>query len=100
MYNLEPMPSYDRQLMYDFKSNTHIVMGLAILERFDADQMGDYLMTKIKVIKKCQTKLVKKFGDYWYQRLSDQEFNDFRRKVIQQPTAPIHDIDSLFSYML
>ena len=40
------------------------------------------------------------FGDYWYYKLSDAEFEAFRGKIIQEPKQPIHDFKQLTDFIL
>ena len=62
----EMLGLHDTSFLLDDDVNQHTIVAVGIFEKFDYVTMKNYLIGKTDVIDKCQSKLVKKFGLYWY----------------------------------
>ena len=49
----------------------HIIMGVGIIEKYDFISMKQYMLEKCVQLDKCQSKLVKKFGLFWFQKMGE-----------------------------
>jgi hypothetical protein len=52
-------------LMDDKKNMTNIV-GTLFFEKYEFEEMRDYLIDKTSTVHKCRSKLAKKFGMWWW----------------------------------
>lgn len=56
-------------------------MGTLFFEKFEFEDMRDYLMERTCLLHKCRSKLVKKFGLWWFQRMSLEEWDSKKHDV-------------------
>lgn len=73
-FKLEAVGNLDYSLMLDDNDNTHNIVGAAVFEKFDFISMRKHILSKTESLNKCQSKLVLKYGQYWYQKMDKQEF--------------------------
>lgn len=71
---LEILGLHDQSFLLDDDDNHHTIVAVGIFEKFDYVTMKMYLAEKSKVIDKAKTKLVKKFGLWWHQALTEEEW--------------------------
>ena len=70
----EALGYHDYSFLLDDDVNQHTIVAVGIFEKFDYVTMKNYLREKTNVIHKCQSKLVKKFGMFWYQKMTEEEW--------------------------
>ena len=64
--NCEALSLYDSILMQDDQKNISNIVGTMFFEKFQWEEMRDYLMTRTGLVHKCRSKLVKRFGIWWF----------------------------------
>jgi len=60
------------------------IVGSFYFEKFEFEKMRDTLITKIDKFQQIKTKQVRMFGLWWWQNLTDEEWNNFKHKLIQK----------------
>jgi len=65
-FKCEALGAHDYSFLLDEPVNQHIIVGVGIFEKFDYVSMKQYMLEKCVLINKCQSKLVKKFGLFWF----------------------------------
>jgi hypothetical protein len=50
-------------------------------DEFEYESMRNYLISKTATIHKARSKLTKLFGIYWFQKMSEEEFNSKKSEV-------------------
>lgn len=58
-------------------------MGVGFFEKFDYLSMKEHHINKSQYIDKCRSKLVKQFGLYWFQKMSDEEWKEFAPNLVE-----------------
>ena len=70
----EALGVFDTVFLFDDEKNYSNFVGCIIFEKFEFEEMRDYLFSKLEKIHKCKSKLVKKFGIYWFKDMSGEEW--------------------------
>lgn len=70
-FGFEALGAFDAIFLLDDKTNVANVIGCIIFEKFEFEEMRDHLLKKTEDIHRCRSKLVKKFGIYWFKKMSD-----------------------------
>jgi hypothetical protein len=83
-YNCESMGAFDAIYFLDDDKNYSNVLGPTFFKKFDYEGMRDYLFAKTENIHKCRSKVVTKFGLYWYKKMSKEEWEAKKNKVIMR----------------
>lgn len=80
---LEITGLHDFTFLLDDTDNTHMIVAVGTVEKFDYLTMKQYLNDKVELIDKCKSKLVKKFGLWFYVKMSEQEWKENLSKQFQ-----------------
>ena len=64
--SMEVLGNHDYSFLLDDEKNQHIIVAVGIFEKFDYVTMKNYMFEKCSLTNKCSSKLVKKFGFFWY----------------------------------
>ena len=70
---LEALGSYDYIFLLDDNKNISNIVGCIFFEEFDFDEMKHWILSKSADLHKCRSKLVKRYGVWWYQKMSAEE---------------------------
>ena len=79
----EALSNHDYSFLLDEKVNQHIIIVVGIFEKFDYLSMKNFMLEKAVIIDKCQSKLIKKFGLFWHQKMSDEEWKLNSKNVLK-----------------
>jgi len=66
----EALGAYDSILLQDDEKVISNIVGTLFFEKFEFEQMRDYLLERTCLLHKCRSKLSKKLGMWWFQRMS------------------------------
>lgn len=80
-FRCEPLGNHDFQFLLDEDTNAHTIIGVGFFEKFDYISMKNYMIEKSEKIDKCRSKLVKKFGLFWFQKMDEHEWTMGTKKV-------------------
>ena len=94
----EGLTPYDSLLLQDDTKCISNIVGTLFFEKFEFEEMRDYLMERTSLLHKCRSKLVKKFGIWWFQRMSLEEWNSKKADVFTKVEG-IHTAEQLNKYM-
>lgn len=83
VFRCQALGNHDFQFLLDEKDNNHIIVGAGIFEKFDYLAMKQHLLAKTTLLNRCRSKLVKKFGLYWFQELSEKDWKEQIPNVLQ-----------------
>ena len=75
VYSCEALDVMDGIFMLDTDKNISNCMGMIFMEKFEYESMKKYMIstrTKISTLHKHRSKLVKKFGLWWFQVIDDE----------------------------
>ena len=70
----EILGAEDYLQLCDGDPNYANIVSAVFFEKFEYEEMRSYLLERTATIHKCRSKLTNKFGLWWYQKMSDQEF--------------------------
>ena len=87
-HGLEALGSYDYIFLLDDHKNISNIVGSLFFEEFEFDEMKNWIIKKTENLHKCRSKLVKRYGVWWYQEMSDDE----AKKKIQAKIVLREDI--------
>ena len=74
IYNCEDLKPFDAIFLLDDPVNQCNVSGVVQFEKFEYQEMVQYLEQKTAVTHKGRSKLVKRFGMFWNQTLTVEEW--------------------------
>ena len=77
----ENLGPFDAIFLLDDEVNIANVLGTLYFEKFEFESMKNYLEAKTADIHKCRSKLVKKFGLWWYQEMGEKEWQEKKNSV-------------------
>lgn len=66
----ESLGPFDAIFLLDDKQNYSNITGVLFFEEFDFESMRNYLIQKTSTVHKARSKLAKKFGIYWFQKMT------------------------------
>jgi hypothetical protein len=96
--NCEGLSPYDSLLLLDDEKCITNIVGTLFFEKFEFEEMKVYLEERTKDLNKCRSKLVKRFGIWWFQRMSSEEWDTKRHDVFTKVEG-IHTPDELNKFM-
>ena len=73
-FGLESLNPFDAVFLLNDKKNMANFIGTLFFEPFEFESMKMYLEEKSAVVHKCRSKLVKKFGMWYFQKMTDDEW--------------------------
>ena len=94
----EALPAYDSIFLQDDEKVICNIVGTVFFEKFEYEEMRDYLMERTCLLHKCRSKLSKKFGIWWYQRMTKEEWDSKKSEVFVKVEG-IHTKEQLNKYM-
>ena len=62
----EAFPAYDSIMLLDDSKVISNIVGTLFFEKFEFEEMRDYLMERTCLLHKCRSKVSKKFGLWWW----------------------------------
>lgn len=63
--------------MIDVPENPNMVVSCLVFDKFDGEEMKNFIKNKMTPkVPKNAMKIVKRFGEDWYQTLSQEEWNE------------------------
>mgnify|MGYP006109887893 CR=1 FL=1 len=84
--------------MQDDPKNISNIVGTLFFEKFEFEEMREYLIKKSAPLHKCRSKLVKHFGMWWFKDLTNEEFERDKYNIFIRKDG-IHTTDDLNKYM-
>jgi hypothetical protein len=97
-FNCESLQPFDAVFLQDDPLNRSNIVGALYTEPFEFERMKSYFIAKTENIHKCRSKVVKKFGQFWFQKMSEEEWETKKDKVFVLKTG-IHTDEELAEYM-
>lgn len=64
------METFDQVFLFDDPKNNCNILGATFIESFSFEEMKNYLIEKTEKLPKCRSKIVSKFGFFWYAPMS------------------------------
>jgi len=86
-FKCEALNAHDYSFLLEEKNNSHTIMGAGVFEKFEFEPMKKYLLEKAVHVHKCKSKLVKKFGVFWYQLMTDEEWKQAAEYLVVEKTG-------------
>lgn len=75
IFGLEELAPFDLIfLQSEVPKNIQNYIGAVFYDKFDGDEWKRNLLAKLENIHRCKAKVVRKFGGYWFQKLTDREW--------------------------
>ena len=94
----ESLGPFDEMYFFDTEKHMANYVGTTFFDPFEFESMRDYLFAKTENIHKSRSKVVKKFGQYWFKKMSKKEWDAKKSKVIQR-VDHVHNKDQLVEFM-
>ena len=66
IFQCEALSGHDYSFLLEENNNHANIMGAGVFEKFEFETMKKYLLEKAQHIHRCKSKLVNKYGLYWY----------------------------------
>jgi hypothetical protein len=66
IFKYEALSAYDSLVLMDDEKIIANIVGTLFFEKFEFEEMRDYLEERTSEIHKCRSKLSKRFGLWWY----------------------------------
>jgi len=82
IFRCENLNFHDYSFLLDVEENKNTIVGTCIFEQYDFISMKAFILEKTAHIHKMRSKLVKRFGIYWFQEMTDAEWNSEKTNVI------------------
>ena len=81
IYNLEPLGAADDFYMYDQNINPLYIPSFLVTDRTNQkpETVVENVLAQIGRNHRCSVKLVKVFGKYYFKKLSDKEYEDWKK---------------------
>ena len=76
------MGIFDEVFFLDDRLNNSNIVAALYIDEFKFDSMRDYLINKSEGLHKCRSKVVKRFGVYWFLKMSDKEWESKKSRHI------------------
>jgi hypothetical protein len=92
------MGVFDEVFFLDDRLNNSNIVGALYFDEFEFESMRDYLMAKSSGLHKCRSKVVKRYGMYWYLKMSKEEWESKKNKNVVLIDY-IHDEEQLTEFM-
>jgi len=73
-FKCETLRSFDTISLFDNPGNLMNIVGLTRFEKFEFEDMKQYLIDRTANLSRCRHKLVKYFGIWYFKKISDEEF--------------------------
>ena len=93
------LPPYDAVFLLDREKNLANVTGALFFEPFEFEMMKNYILEKTKVVNWGRSKLVQKYGLWFFQEMEDEEWNQKKHYTVVLKEG-IHTDDELTKFML
>ena len=65
-FQCEALSAHDYSFLLEEKTNSATIMGAGVFEKFEFEPMKKYLLEKAEHVHRCKSKLVKRFGVFWF----------------------------------
>ena len=75
-YRCEALNAHDYSFLMEESANSHTIVGVGVFEKFEFESTKKYLLAKAADVHKCKSKLVKRFGVFWYQLMTEEEWKE------------------------
>jgi len=75
MHNCKALEPGDTLFMLDDEVNVSNIMANGFLEKFEFEEMRSYLDKRTSYIDDCRCKLVKRYGQWWYEKMDQKEWD-------------------------
>ena len=66
IFRCESLNFHDYSFLLDVQENNNTIVGACIFEKYDYISMKNFLLERTAKIPKMRSKLVKRFGVYWF----------------------------------
>ena len=74
IFGFKTLGTYDRLMMEDNPDNWSNILAAFRFEKLDYLELKEHLFDRLKHIDRCTSKMVKFFGVWYFQKMSDEEF--------------------------
>ena len=78
----EALGAFDAIFLLDDEKNVSNIVGTIRFEKFEFEEMKEYLLKKTEQMHKCRSKLVKSFGIWWFKKMTEEEWEKKKEDVI------------------
>ena len=73
-FDCEALQPFDLACLSEDSVNYCNILGVLFFEPFEYESMRNFLIMKTENLHKCRSKLTKKLGSFWFQKMSRQEW--------------------------
>lgn len=80
----ESLGPFDALFLLDDPDNISNIVACCILEKYEFNEMKNFLLKKLDKLHKCKSKLVKILGLWWFKEMEDNEWIAKQEFVIEQ----------------
>lgn len=88
------MGIFDEVFFLDDRHNNSNIVGAMYFDQFEFLSMREYLISKSEGLHKCRSKVVKRFGIWWYLKMSSDEWEEKKAKNVTLVNG-VHDDQQL-----
>ena len=86
-FQCEALSAHDYSFLLEEKTNSATIMGAGVFEKFEFEPMKKYLLEKAEHVHRCKSKLVKRFGVFWFQLMTDEEWKQAADYLVVEKTG-------------
>jgi len=94
----EALYGFDSIFLLDDRKNIANIVGTLFFEEFEYEEMKQYLIEKTGPLHKCRSKLVNKFGIWWWKKMGEEEFRKKQEAIVVE-VKDVHTEDQLLKFM-
>ena len=98
LFQCEHLTAQDSVFLLDDPKNIANCMSCITFDRYDPDEMKQYLLAKIGDTHRCKSKLSNIMGQWWFQTMPEEEWNAKRKEIITIKEG-IHNEKQLNEYI-
>ena len=98
-FGCEALTNSDNIWMYDNDTVNGNITGLFFTDRFEFEQMKEFLLNKTDGLHRMRHKLVKILGQYFFKRFSDEEWES-KQHIFVEMANNVNSDDDLAEFMV
>jgi hypothetical protein len=97
-FSCEQLSNFDAVWLLDRPDNLCYAIGVWFFEPFEFEEMKQHMLDKTQGVHRCRSKLVLKFGLWYFQKMSRDEWATKKEGVVQEKNG-IHTPEDLCKYL-
>jgi phage terminase large subunit len=95
----EALSTFDAVFMLDDIKNLSNILACCFFDPVEFEDTKQFLFNHLDTLHKCKSKLTKKFGQWWYEEMSDIEWKAKRENIIVLKSG-VHNESDLIDFMI